>query len=130
MFKDIHAFSSFSTNDLAETKKFYSEVLGLEVTEEQPMGFLTLHLATGGTVMIYPKGEDHTPATYTVLNFPVPDIDKAVDDLTEKGVHFERYEGFEQDEKGIARGGEDQGPSIAWFKDPAGNILAVMEIEK
>lgn len=126
MFKDSKTFSSFSTNDLEKAKKFYSDVLGLDVVEMKDMGLLQLRLAGGGSVMIYPK-ENHTPATFTVLNFPVSDIDKAVDELTGKGVQFERYEGFEQDEKGIARGGEDRGPSIAWFKDPAGNILAVLE---
>ncbi len=87
------------------------------------MGMLTLHLATGADILIYPK-ENHAPATYTIINFPVDDIDKAVDELIEKGVSLERYEGFEQDEKGIARG---EGPDIAWFKDPAGNILSVLK---
>ena len=126
MFKDTPAFSGFSVNDLAAAKEFYGNVLGLNVEQEPaPMDMLTLHLATGGEVLIYPK-EDHTPATYTVLNFPVEDTDKAVDDLVAKGVTFEKYEGM-TDEKGIARGiSQNMGPDIAWFKDPAGNILSVL----
>lgn len=124
MFRDSQAFSGFSSDDIPTTKQFYAQTLGLDVTEEH--GMLGLHLAGGGQVFIYPK-EDHQPATYTVLNFPVPDIDKAVDTLTAAGVVFERYEGFEQDERGIARPpSPDQGPAIAWFKDPAGNILSVL----
>lgn len=127
MFKDTKAFSSFSTNDISKTKQFYNEVLGVEVSEEKEMGFLQLHLATGGLVMIYPKGEGHTPASYTVLNFPVDDVEKAVDALVEKGVTFEHYTGeLQTNEKGIA-GGDGHGPKIAWFKDPAGNILSVLE---
>jgi hypothetical protein len=87
---------------------------------------LTLHIDRGGDIIIYPK-EDHTPAAYTILNFPVADVDQAVDQLSERGVTFERYEGFEQDEKGVARG--DEGPAIAWFTDPAGNILSVLEAD-
>jgi catechol 2,3-dioxygenase-like lactoylglutathione lyase family enzyme len=121
MFRDSHAFSGFSTNDLARTKEFYAQTLGLEVTEAN--GMLTLHLAGGGTVLIYPK-DDHEPASFTVLNFPVQDIDEAVDHLGEAGVQFERYAGSTQDARGIMR---DFGPPIAWFKDPAGNILAVLE---
>lgn len=121
------AFSGFSTNNLAKTKVFYDEVLGLDVTEDG-MGMVTLNLATGGTVIIYPK-DDHEPATYTVLNFPVDDIDHAIDKLTALGIEFERYEEIEVDEKGIARGIESgQGPDVAWFKDPGGNILAVMQL--
>ena len=111
----------FSTDDVPAAMAFYSDVLGLEVTEEN--GMLTLHLAVGGSVLIYPK-DDHAPASFTVLNFPVDNVDQAVDDLTKAGVSFERYEGFDQDERGIMR---DNGPSIAWFKDPAGNILAVLQ---
>jgi catechol 2,3-dioxygenase-like lactoylglutathione lyase family enzyme len=122
MFKDSRAFSGFSSNDLGKSKKFYTETLGLEVTEE--MGNLTLHLAGGGRVLVYPK-PNHTPASFTVLNFPVKNIDEAVDKLTKAGVQFERYPGFNQDERGIQRGSE---PSIAWFKDPAGNILSVIEL--
>jgi catechol 2,3-dioxygenase-like lactoylglutathione lyase family enzyme len=121
MFGDSHAFSGFSTSDIPKAKEFYGKTLGLEVTEEN--GMLTLHLAGGGSVLIYPK-DDHAPASFTVLNFPVDDIDQAVDGLTKAGVSFERYEGFDQDERGIMR---DNGPSIAWFKDPAGNILSVLE---
>ena len=128
MFKDSPAFSGFSTDDLAQAKEFYSQTLGLDVEETPaPMAMLDVHLATGGTVMIYQK-DSHSPATYTVLNFPVEDIDAAVDELAAKGVVFERYEGFEQDDKGITRGlAANQGPDIAWFKDPAGNILAVLQ---
>jgi catechol 2,3-dioxygenase-like lactoylglutathione lyase family enzyme len=125
MFKDSHAFSGFSTNDIAKAKEFYGQKLGLEVTEEN--GMLTLHLAGGGNVLIYPK-DNHEAATYTVLNFPVKDIDKAADALVAAGIQFERYEGSNQDERGIARPERpEQGPSIAWFKDPAGNILSVLE---
>jgi predicted enzyme related to lactoylglutathione lyase len=126
MFKDTPAFSGFSVSDLAAAKEFYGNVLGLNVDEEPaPMDMLTLHLATGGDVIVYPKN-DHTPATYTILNFPVEDIDKTVDDLVSKGVAFEHYEGM-TDEKGVARGiSQNMGPDIAWFKDPAGNILSVL----
>jgi predicted enzyme related to lactoylglutathione lyase len=121
MFRDTHAFSGFSTNDIAKAKEFYGQTLGVEVTEENDM--LTLRLAGGGRVLIYPK-ENHEPASFTVLNFPVADVNAAVDRLTAAGVQFERYEGFGQDERGIMR---DQGSPIAWFKDPAGNVLAVLE---
>ena len=127
MFKNSLAFSGFSTNDLAAAKKFYGETLGLELEEDSAdMPMLTLRLATGGKVLIYPK-PNHVPATYTVLNFPVDSIDRAVDELLAKGIVFERYEGTAQDEKGISRG---YGPSIAWFKDPAGNIISVLEETK
>ena len=127
MFKDSKAFSGFSTNDIAKTKEFYSTVLGLHVEEQpEPMNMLTLVLATGGIVLIYPK-DDHQAAAYTVLNFPVDDIDTAVDELKAKGVVFEQYEGM-TDETGIARGiAAQRGPDIAWFKDPAGNILSVLQ---
>ena len=121
MFKDSHAFSGFSSNDIAKSKEFFGGTLGVEVTEEN--GMLTLHLAGGGNVLIYPK-ENHEPATFTVLNFPVDDIEAAVDKLTKAGVTFERYDGMGQDQRGIMR---DNGPAIAWFKDPAGNILSVLE---
>jgi catechol 2,3-dioxygenase-like lactoylglutathione lyase family enzyme len=121
MFRDSHAYSGFSSNDIPKAKSFYGETLGLEVTEAN--GMLTLHLATGGRVLVYPK-DNHEPATFTVLNFPVDDIDKAVDALTSLGVQFERYEDSGQDERGISRG---WGPPIAWFKDPGGNILSVLE---
>ena len=119
-----HAFSSFSVDDVAKAKEFYGRTLEVEVSELPEMGLLQLGIANGGKVVIYPK-PDHTPAAFTVLNFPVEDVDKAVDDLTARGVQFERYEGeIVTDEKGIAR---DGGPAIAWFRDPAGNILSVLE---
>jgi len=121
MFEHTKAFSGFSVDDIPKAKQFYGETLGLRVSEEY--GMLTLHLAGDRDTMIYPK-EDHTPATFTILNFPVDDIDKAVDELAARGVRFERYDGAEQDDKGIHRGG---GPLIAWFKDPAGNILSVLQ---
>jgi predicted enzyme related to lactoylglutathione lyase len=125
MFGKIKAFSSFSVDDLSRAREFYADTLGLEVQEDKKMGLLTLRLATGGRVMIYPKGPAHAPATFTVLNFPVADIEKAVDELTAKGIRFERYDGIAADERGIARGGG--GPTIAWFKDPAGNIVSVIQ---
>ena len=120
MFGDIPAFSSFSVNDLAAAKKFYGDTLGLRI-DEQPEG-LGLELEGGGRVFLYPK-EDHVPATFTVLNFPVENLDKAVDQLAGRGVLFERYP--DTDDKGINRGA---GPDIAWFKDPAGNFLAVLAV--
>ncbi|HEX9864762.1 MAG TPA: VOC family protein [Acidimicrobiia bacterium] len=123
MFGKTKAFSGFSVDDIPEARRFYEETLGLDISEEY--GMLTLHIHEGGDIMIYPR-EDHSPATYTILNFPVEDVDRAVDQLSERGVTFERYEGFAQDEKGIARG--DEGPAIAWFTDPAGNILSVLEV--
>ncbi len=125
MFGSSHSFSGFSVDDLDAAKAFYGGVLGLKV-EENPMGLLDVHLATGGLVIIYPK-DPHVPATYTVLNFPVDDIDKAVDALVSAGVTFERYDGVEQDAKGVSRGlAAGMGPDIAWFTDPAGNILSVL----
>jgi catechol 2,3-dioxygenase-like lactoylglutathione lyase family enzyme len=122
MFKEAKAFSGFSVDDIPAAKRFYGETLGLEVSEEY--GMLTLHLATGGNVLVYPK-DDHVPATFTILNFPVDDIERAVDELTAAGVPFEHYEGeYATDEKGIMHG---QGPPIAWFTDPAGNIVSVLE---
>jgi len=123
MFKDTKAFSSFSVNDLPKAREFYGQTLGLEVSET-PEG-LQLKIAGGGMVFIYPK-PNHTPATFTVLNFPVDDIEAAVDKLAKHGVGFENYQGeIKTDEKGIHRGKE--GPMIAWFKDPAGNILSVLQ---
>jgi catechol 2,3-dioxygenase-like lactoylglutathione lyase family enzyme len=122
MFKDTKAFSGFSVNDLDQAREFYGDTLGIDLTDEN--GMIGLHIADGGDIMIYPK-DDHAPATYTILNFPVEDVDLAVDELTERGVSFERYEDFEQDEKGIMR--DDYG-AIAWFKDPAGNILSVLQM--
>jgi catechol 2,3-dioxygenase-like lactoylglutathione lyase family enzyme len=122
MFKDSKAFSGFSVSDLATAKEFYGGTLGLHVEEDGP----GLRLPIGNGILIYPK-PDHAPATYTMLNFPVDDIDLAVEDLKRKGVKFEQYEGL-TDEKGIARGiSQGRGPDIAWFKDPAGNILSVLK---
>jgi catechol 2,3-dioxygenase-like lactoylglutathione lyase family enzyme len=126
MLGESKAFSGFAVKDLAGAREFYENTLGLEVEEvDGGPGLLTLHLAGGRDVFVYLK-PDFEPATYTVLNFPVDDIDAAVDGLSERGVEFERYEEMEQDEKGIARG---PGPEIAWFKDPAGNILSVLHGE-
>ncbi len=124
MFKDTKAFNGFSVNDIAKAKEFYSQTLGLTLSEQN--GMLTLHIAGGNRTIIYPKN-DHVPATYTMLNFPVDNIDRAVEELTRKGIRFEHYEKF-SDEKGITRGiANHQGPDIAWFKDPAGNILSVLQ---
>ena len=120
MFSKSHAYAGFSTNDLEKAKTFYADTLGLQVTEQ--MGNVMLLLDGGGRVLIYPK-ENHEPATFTVLNFPVDDIDSAVDALNRAGIQLERYEGFDQDERGVMR---DDYTSIAWFKDPAGNILSVL----
>jgi catechol 2,3-dioxygenase-like lactoylglutathione lyase family enzyme len=122
MFADVKAFSGFSVDDLARAKQFYGETLGLNLSEES--AGLVLQLGGGGRVFVYPKA-NHSPASFTVLNFPVENIERAVDELTAVGVRFEHYEGeLETDERGIFRG---QGPKIAWFKDPAGNILSVLE---
>src|SRR5436190_14100442 len=121
MFADTRAFSGFAVDDVSKAREFYSETLGLRTSEEN--GLLTLHLAGDRDTLVYPK-PGHTPASYTILNFPVEDIDMAVDELTARAVQFDRYEGFEQDENGIFRGG---GPYIAWFKDPAGNVLSVLQ---
>jgi catechol 2,3-dioxygenase-like lactoylglutathione lyase family enzyme len=124
MFRDTKAISGFSVNDLAAAKKFYGQTLGLEVEESGPG--LRLKIAGGSGIIVYSK-DDHLPATYTMLNFPVDDIDQAVAELTGKGVKFEHYENL-TDEKGIARGiAHQRGPDIAWFKDPAGNILSVLK---
>ncbi|MEU2076405.1 VOC family protein [Streptomyces sp. NPDC013489] len=126
MFGDTPAFSGFSVDDLDAARRFYGETLGLEVGEEgqDDMRMLFLTLAGGAKVFVYPK-DDHTPASFTILNFAVDDIDRAVDDLTGRGVTLERYEGFEADAKGVVR--VDGGPAIAWFKDPAGNVLSVLQ---
>jgi catechol 2,3-dioxygenase-like lactoylglutathione lyase family enzyme len=123
MLGESKAFSGFAAPNISKVKEFYSNTLGLNVTEEH--GLLTLHLAAGNNVLIYPK-PNHVPATFTVLNFPVENVDRAVDELGNRGVRFEKYSGPEikTDEKGIMRG---NGPTIAWFKDPAGNILSVLE---
>ena len=128
MFHDSQAFSGFSTDDIDAAERFYRDTLGVE-TKRDEMGALELHLATGGLVFIYPK-DDHQPASFTVLNFPVADIDAAVDGLTARGVTFENYDSgpMVADAKGIYRGrAADMGPDIAWFKDPAGNILSVLQ---
>ncbi len=122
MFKHTNAFSGFSVDDLQKAKEFYSKTLGLEVSETH--GLLWLHIAGGTRILVYPK-PNHTPATFTILNFPVDNIEEAVDKLTKLGVRFERYEGdLKTDAKGIFRG---ESPKIAWFKDPAGNVLSVLE---
>ena len=123
MLGNSKAFNGFAVPDIEEARRFYGETLGIETSEEN--GLLTLHLAGDRPTMVYPK-PDFEPATYTILNFPVDDIDAAVDELVSRGVEIERYDGFGQDEKGIAR---DAGPPIAWFKDPAGNILAVLQLD-
>ena len=121
MFENAKAFSGFSVDDIASAKKFYGETLGVRVSEEN--GLLTLHIAGDRDTLVYPK-EGHTPATFTILNFPVEDIELAVEELNARGIEFERYEGMVQDENGISRGA---GPLIAWFKDPAGNILSILQ---
>ncbi|MCW2631871.1 MAG: Glyoxalase/bleomycin resistance protein/dioxygenase [Pseudonocardia sp.] len=120
MFTDTKAFSGFSVDDIGKAKQFYGETLGLRVSEDH--GMLQLHIAGDRDTLVYPK-PDHTPATFTILNFPVDDVDKAVDELTARGVEFEKYPAT--DEKGIMR---DNGPTIAWFKDPAGNTLSVIQL--
>jgi catechol 2,3-dioxygenase-like lactoylglutathione lyase family enzyme len=124
MFKDTKAFSGFSVDNLQKAKKFYGQTLGLEVSESN--GLLELHIAGGRNILIYPKA-NHTPATFTILNFPVDNLEQAIDDLAKRGVRFEIYnEGdVKTDEKGISLSSE--GPKIAWFKDPAGNVLSVLE---
>ena len=122
MFANTPAFSSFAVDDLDKAREFYADTLGVKVSDG-PMGVLSLDLAGDRSTLVYPK-PDFTPATYTVLNFQVDDVEAAVDELGTRGVEFERYDGFDQDEKGIARA---EGPAIAWFKDPAGNILAVLQ---
>jgi len=123
MLRDSKAFSDFSAGDIPKVKEFYAETLDLDVSESH--GLLTLQLAGGNDVIIYPK-PDHVPATFTVLNFPVKDVNLAVDELKKRGVRFEHYDlpNLKTDEKGIMRG---NGPTIAWFKDPAGNILSVID---
>ena len=123
MLRDSKAYSGFSATDISQAKEFYARTLGLEVSETH--GILTLRLAGGNNVLVYPKS-NHVPATFTVLNFPVDNVDRAVDELARRGVHFEHYDlpNLKMDEKGIMRG---KGPTIAWFKDPAGNILSVID---
>ncbi|HEX3461660.1 MAG TPA: VOC family protein [Acidimicrobiales bacterium] len=121
MFATTRAFSGFSVDDTEKAKDFYGKTLGLAISEEY--GLLHLHIFGGTNIVVYPK-PGHVPAWFTVLNFPVDDIDSAVDHLVDRGVSFERYDGMEADERGIFRGG---GPYIAWFTDPAGNILSVLQ---
>lgn len=127
MLSNSKAFSGFSINDSQKAKKFYGELLGLNIEEDPEMeGILTLKLAGGNSIIIYTK-ENHEPATFTILNFPVRDIEQAVDELTKRGIIFEQYGGdIKTDQKGICREG---GPLIAWFKDPAGNILSILQEE-
>jgi catechol 2,3-dioxygenase-like lactoylglutathione lyase family enzyme len=123
--KTKQAFSGFSVDNLAKARAFYAETLGLTV--DDAVGGMRLLLPGGGTVFVYPK-DDHQPAAFTIFNLEVEAIDEAVDELTNRGVQFERYEGLPADEKGISRGiSQNRGPDIAWFKDPAGNILAVLQ---
>jgi predicted enzyme related to lactoylglutathione lyase len=122
VFEQVRAFASFAAPDVEAVRPFYAETLGLRTSIDQ-FGVLILAIEDSPEVMIYPK-PDHAPAAFTVLNFPVEDIEQAVDALAERGVEFERYEGFDHDERGIVRGA---GPTIAWFRDPAGNILSVVE---
>jgi catechol 2,3-dioxygenase-like lactoylglutathione lyase family enzyme len=124
MLADSPAFSGFSVNDLESARRFYTDTLGLRVADVPEMGgLLRLHLGSGADVLVYAK-DDHTPASFTVLNFPVPDVEQAVDQLGARGVTFERYENPPTDEKGIMRSG---GPLIAWFTDPAGNVFSVLQ---
>ncbi|MGY1577884.1 VOC family protein [Streptomyces sp. MN13] len=129
MFGQAQAFSGFSVDDLDAARRFYGEKLGLRVEEtgQGEMRLLTLRLGGGANVLVYPK-ETHTPASFTILNFPVDDIDAAVAELERRGVTLERYTGFDHDEKGVVRGGDGDGPAaIAWFTDPAGNVLSVIQ---
>ncbi len=121
MFAQTRAYSGIAVDDIPTAKAFYGETLGLETSEEY--GLLTLHVAGDRPTLVYPK-PDHAPATYTVLNFPVDDIEQAVDELVARGVQFQRYDETPQDERGIFR---EAGPYIAWFTDPAGNILSVLQ---
>jgi catechol 2,3-dioxygenase-like lactoylglutathione lyase family enzyme len=124
VFANTKAYSGFAVDDMQKALEFYSQTLGVKTSVlDEEHGLMVLHLAGDRPTLVYQK-PDFTPATYTILNFPVEDVDKAVDELAARGVRFERYDGFEQDEKGIARG---DGPKIAWFKDPAGNVLSVLE---
>jgi catechol 2,3-dioxygenase-like lactoylglutathione lyase family enzyme len=124
MFASTKAFSGFAVDDLQRARQFYSETLGLKTSVlDEENGLMVLHLAGDRDTLVYQK-PDHRPASYTILNFAVDNIDETVEELSARGVRFERYDGFEQDEKGIARG---QGPNIAWFKDPAGNVLSVLQ---
>lgn len=125
MFKDTKAFSGFSVNDMQKAKEFYQGKLGIEISENE-MGIMTLHISGESKIIVYPK-PNHEPATFTILNFPVADVEKTVDELIKAGITFEQYgEPIKTDAKGILRG-DGRGPDIAWFKDPAGNILSVLK---
>ena len=128
MLPTANAYSSFAAKDIGAEKQFYSEKLGLDVKDLYEGQLLELRLGDDRRVLIYDK-PDFTPATYTVLNFPVPDVDAAVEDLSRSGVEMARFDGFQQDDKGIARPGPEGGPTIAWFRDPAGNSLSVLDAE-
>jgi catechol 2,3-dioxygenase-like lactoylglutathione lyase family enzyme len=123
MLTDSKAFSGFSVDDLDKARRFYEDTLGLRVSDEEMEGLMRLHLGSGAEVLVYAK-HDHVPATFTVLNFPVPDVEQAVDQLAARGVRFQHYENPPTDEKGIMRAG---GPLIAWFTDPAGNVFSVIQ---
>jgi catechol 2,3-dioxygenase-like lactoylglutathione lyase family enzyme len=123
MLTDSKAFSGFSVDDLDKARRFYEDTLGLRVSDEEMEGLMRLHLRSGAEVLVYAK-HDHVPATFTVLNFPVPDVEQAVDQLAARGVRFQHYENPPTDEKGIMRAG---GPLIAWFTDPAGNVFSVIQ---
>ena len=125
MFQSREAFSSFAVDDMAAARQFYGETLGMRVSDAY-LGQLRLHIGSDKSILVYSK-PDHTPASFTILNFPVADIDKAVDELTERGVAFERYDGLEMDDKGIHRNDDPPVSPTAWFKDPAGNVLSLIE---
>lgn len=126
MFTHSAAYSGFSVRDTAEARAFYETVLGLSVRDAEMGGIIAIELPAGGAVIVYPKGNQHVPASFTVLNFPVEDVDGAVDELVAKGIEMLRYDGMHQDDKGISRGkAAGMGPDIAWFMDPSGNILSV-----
>lgn len=129
LFKDTKAFSSFSVDDVQRAKEFYGQTIGLEVSESYGGRLLELHIDGVGNILIYPK-VNHTPAAFTILNFPVDNLESTMDDLTKRGVRFEIYDedNLKTDEKGVSLGGE--GPKIAWFKDPAGDVLSVLEERK
>lgn len=126
MFTHSAAYSGFSVRDTTEARAFYEAVLGLSVRDAEMGGIIAIELPAGGAVIAYPKGNQHVPASFTVLNFPVEDVDGAVDELVAKGIEMLRYDGMHQDDKGISRGkAAGMGPDIAWFTDPSGNILSV-----
>lgn len=133
MLDNSKAFSSFSVNDIKKAEKFYRDTLGLETDlRTEPMETLTLKLSGGGTVLVYPKGEQHATAEFTVLNFPVDDVEASVDQLNAKGIEFIQYDNdyIKTDAKGISRSNSEGDPIVAWFKDPAGNVLSVMQLNE